>query len=74
MSEQRPEPPKFKEGDELEIIDGLHIGARVRVRGYYQMGEIGVPLWRVDWPGVRPLIVREDFMRPVPSESTGEKP
>lgn len=56
-------------GVEAEIIDGIHRVAIVRVRERAEVSEIGVQMWRVDWVGVRPLLVREDFMRSADSGS-----
>lgn len=61
---QRPEPPVLQPGDEREIIDGIHKGAVVRIRERAEVSEVGVQMWRVDWSGVRPLVVRADFLGP----------
>lgn len=53
---------------EAEIVDGIHKGVIVRLRERAEVSELGIQMWRADWPGVRPIIVREDFLRPLAKE------
>lgn len=53
----------FRPGEEVEIIQGIRKGVVVRLIEPTKISDVGVQMWIADWPGVRPITVREDFIR-----------